>query len=405
MRILLVHEYYRERGGEDVAFEADADLLTAAGHDVETLTFNNTEIPDSPSIRERIELFASTIWSREAAARVARKIGETGAEVVHFHNTFPLASPAVLAVASKIRVPTVMTLHNYRLICPSATLFREGKVCEDCVSSFLPFPAVMHSCYRGSRLQSAAVATMSTIHKVLHTWERNVDLFITPSEFLRQSLVRSGMPESRIEVRSNAVPHPSALEAERGDDFLFVGRLVDYKGVAALLNAWEGRPDLPHLRIVGGGEMEHLVREAAAANSNIDYLGEMSHDDVYREMRKARALVVPSIWYETQGLTILEAFACGLPVIGSRIGAIPEAVIDGQTGLLFEPDAHQELVARVEWALGHRAEMEAMGAEAEALFHRRYSPEASISRLLALYDQVLNGGRSGSALVAANSSK
>ncbi len=390
MRVLLMHEYYRERGGEDVAFETDAELLAAAGHEVNTLTFSNDEIPDSPSVRDRLGLFASTIWSRRAAARVTRKIAEVRPDVVHVHNTFPLASPAVLAAASKAGVPTVVTLHNYRLLCSSATLFRAGAICEDCTRSFLPYPAVMHSCYRGSRLQSAAVATMSSIHKARRTWQRNVDLFITPSEFLRSRLLQAGLPAHRIEVRSNAVVPPPNGERTPGGAFVFVGRLVDYKGIQTLLNAWQGRPDLPHLRIVGSGDMEPLVRRAAEMpDSNIEYLGALPHSEVYHEMRGARALLMPSAWYETQGLTMLEAFACGLPVIGANIGAIPEAVIEGETGLLFQPGRHEELATKVEWAATHLTEMEAMGERGRNAFFEHYAPEPSIARLLTLYEQVL----------------
>jgi glycosyltransferase involved in cell wall biosynthesis len=387
MRILLVHEYYRQRGGEDVAFETDGALLEAAGHEVARLTFHNTEIADKRSPVDALKLFATTVWSREAAAKVDRAITQHRPDVAHFHNVFPLGSPAAFNAAAKRGVPVLATLHNYRLICPNASLYRDSRVCEDCVRKPLALPGLLHACYRDSHSQSAAVVAMLAFHKLRRTWSRDVTTFIAPSEFLRRKVIEGGLPAGKVRVRPNAVAAPPKSPPGEARGFLYVGRLTQNKGVPTLLRAWQQEGTLPPLRIVGTGELEEMARDAALTTDTIEYSGPLPHDEVFRAMSRARALLFPSTWYENQPLTILEAFASGVPVIASRLGALPELVRDGETGLLFAPGDAADLAAKVRWATENAAAMRGMGEKALKLYRAEYSPEASIEKLVSLYEE------------------
>ena len=400
MRVLLVHAYYKERGGEDVVFETDAKLLSGAGHEVRTLPFHNTEIGDALSVRDRLGLAVSTVWSRSSASRVAAAVADFEPEVVHFHNTFPLISPAAFSAAGRQGVPVVVTLHNYRLVCANANLYRDGTVCEDCFGKPVPYPAVQHACYRGGRAESAVVAAMQVAHRARRTWTRDVDRFITPSAFARAKLVQAGLPAGRVTVRTNAVwgadlkvcSYVSREGTGRGG-FLYVGRLAPNKGIATLLDAWRGRHDMPVLRIAGDGEMASDVRAAAASNPSIEYLGSLPHDEVVAAMCRSIGLVVPSTWYEIQGLVILEAFSCATPVIASDIGAIPEAVREGRTGLLVPPGDAGALAERVRWAAANVDAMRSMGDGAFAMFESDFSPERSLAQLVQVYETARAGRR------------
>jgi glycosyltransferase involved in cell wall biosynthesis len=385
MRVLLVHAYYKERGGEDVAFETDARLLIEAAHEVHTLPFHNAEIGDALPLRDRLGLAATTVWSRHAARRVEAAIIEHEPEVVHFHNTFPLVSPAAFSAARGLGVAVVATLHNYRLICANANLYRDGGVCESCIGKPVPYPAVANACYRDGRAESAVVASMQLFHRMRNTWSRDVDRFITPSAFARLKLVQAGLPRDRVSVRSNAVMPAAAARRTVRDGFLYVGRLAQNKGISTLLDAWR-EPGMPMLRIGGDGEMTGEVKAAASANASIEYLGPLSHDDVVRAMRHSVALVVPSVWYEIQGLVILEAFSCATPVIASNIGAIPEAVLDGENGRLVPSGNAGALASAVRWAAANPGAMRMMGDKAGARFEDVYSPERSLGQLLDVYE-------------------
>jgi hypothetical protein len=196
MRQLLVHNRYQQPGGEDAVFEAEAALLQRHGHDVEQWVEDNREIPTTPTAR----LAAHTVWSSPAVRRLEAILHRTRPEVVHFHNTFPLISPAAYVTCRRQGVPVVQTLHNYRLICPNAMLFRDGHPCEECVGRVVPWPGVVHACYRGSRAQTAVAAAMLATHRVRGTWTRDVDVYVALTQFARGKFLRGGLPETRIVV-------------------------------------------------------------------------------------------------------------------------------------------------------------------------------------------------------------
>lgn len=387
MRILLVHEYYQERGGEDGAYEADGAMLEAAGHEVHRLSFANEDIRVSSPLAAA-GLFLTTNWSRSAARRLKAELAATQPDLVHFHNVFPLISPAAFPAAARSGAAVVQTLHNYRLVCPNASLYRDGHVCEDCLGKRVAWPALLHACYRNSRAQTSAVVSMLALHRARKTWQKDVDLLIAPSQFLRDKLIQGGIPEDRIRVRPNLVEAlPEAPEGTR-DGFLFVGRLTANKGLETLMKAWVGS-DMPALRIAGSGDLASTVEEFARRHPSVEYLGALSRDQVLHQMQRSTALLFPSLWFENQPLTILEAFASGLPVIASRLGAMPELIREGQTGLLFAPDDGDDLAARVRWSVSHPQEIEEMSAQVRDVYQNEFSAQQSLNTLLTLYEVAL----------------
>ena len=387
--VLIVHDRYRQAGGEDVVVANEAALLRGHGHRVSELIVDNDAIPDRAGPLAKARLAANTVWSFSAASAVRHRIEHERPDVVHVHNVLPLLSPAVLAAAHAAGTAVVQTIHNYRLVCPAGTLFRDGGPCEDCVGRSFAWPAVTHACYRSSPTQSAVVATMLAAHRARGTWTRDVDLYLAVSGFVRDRLVAGGLPDDRIVVKSNFVeagPKAGTAKAARRDGpFLFVGRLTTDKGVDLLLDSWAGATDMPRIEVVGDGPLADQVAASAASNGRVVATGRLDRDEVRDRMLAAPALVFPSRWYEGQPMTIVEAFAAGLPVIAASIGSLPELVEDGVTGLLFEAGDRTGLRRAVAWAVAHPADMRRMGQRALAVYRERFTPEAGYGALIAAY--------------------
>jgi glycosyltransferase involved in cell wall biosynthesis len=383
VRILHVHEHYQQPGGEDQAFARENALLEAAGHSLVRYSVHNDQIRDMG----RLRLAQATVWNQAVYRELRDLIRRERPALAAFQNTLPLISPAAYYAASSEGVPVVQTLHNYRLLCPSGLLFREGRVCEDCVGKTVAWHGVIHGCYRGSRPASAAVATMLAVHRVLGTWDEQVDLYVALTEFAREKFVAGGIPPERIMVRPHFV-HPDPGPGEgKGGYALFVGRLSPEKGLDTLLDAWGRLGGRMPLRIVGDGPLGPLVRATAGRTPGVEWLGRKSVDEVSRLMAEAAFLVFPSKWYETFGLVAIEAFARGTPVIAARIGAIAEVVAHGRTGLHFRPGDPEDLAGQVEWALTHPSELAVMRREARTEFETKYTAKRNYELLMDIYER------------------
>jgi glycosyltransferase involved in cell wall biosynthesis len=386
--VLAVHNRYREFGGEDVAFEAETQLLEEHGHRVERVVVDNDRIPDDPSVPESTRLAVRTIWSPRAAALVARRVRAAGAGVVHVHNFFPLLSPAIYSAARAAGAAVVQTLHNYRLICPVATLYRDGHVCEDCVGRPFAWPGVVHACYRGSVSASAAVATMLAANRIRGTWRRDVDLYLAVSDFIRTKLVEGLLPADLVAVKPNFVADPGPSERDPGAHFLYVGRLSEDKGIETLLDAWRLVDPRIGLRIVGDGPLAGRVAAAAVRLPNVTWVGRVAHEGIIDELHAARALVFPSRWYEGMPLVIVEAFAAGRPVIASRLGTAGELVSDA-TGTLFPAGDPVALARAVSWFDANADAAAARGFAARERYLEAYSPERNYPLIAAFYAEAI----------------
>lgn len=384
MRVLAVHNYYQEAGGEDEVFAAEAALLKRKGHTVTTYTIHNSCITPS----NLIQVGCKTFWNRTEFRKITEMSLASGAELIHFHNTFPLLSPSAYYAASRLAIPCVQTLHNYRLICPNAILYREGHVCEECVGKTVPWPGAVHACYRDSRLTSALTAGMLSVHRSIGTWRNKVTIYIALTEFAKQKCIEGGLPADRIAVKPNFLnddPGPG----RGGDGALFVGRLAESKGVRVLLDAWKRLAGIVPLTIIGDGPLAPEVRQATVQIPGVRWLGRQPKDAVFAEMRAHSLLVVPSGWYEAFPMTVVEAFATGLPVVASNLGSLATLVDDGRTGLHFAAGNAADLAAKVRWALSNSSDLARMRLRARSEFEVNYTAEMNYAMLMGIYTKAL----------------
>ena len=377
--IVVVHNRYRDPGGEDAVFEQESALLEAHGHRVERIEATY----DQAVGLSRGRLATSVFWNRAAGRRVAEAVARTGATIAHFHNTVPLISPAAYYAARSAGAAVVQTLHNYRLVCPGGLLLREGAPCEVCVGSPLAWRGVVHGCYRDSRVESAGMATMVAAHRLLGTWRRAVDAYIALGAFPRDRFVAGGLPAERLHVRPNFLASDPEVGEHQGDYALFVGRLTEQKGVRVMVEAWRRLDgDIP-LRILGGGALDEGV---LGKTPGVEWLGPRGPAEVLDAMKGARALVFPSISYENCPMTVVEALATGLPVIASRMGSLPSMVRHERTGLLFEAGSAPALAGAVRRAWREPG-WRAMGAAARADYEAAYRAPTAYAGLMAIYEQ------------------
>ena len=385
LTVLLVHNSYRQWGGEDVVVEAETKLLEQRGHRVHHFTARSDEILERGSLRQRLRLAVEAVWSASARKRMCSLLRRARPDIAHFHNTFPLISPSVYGACRELDVPVVQTLHNYRLLCPAASLARNDRPCEDCLGKVVPWPGVVHACYRDSHVQTAVASTMLAVHNVRGTWAREVDVYLALTEFGRQLHIRGGLPAARVLVKPNCLNPDPGLSASDREFFVFASRLDRSKGFETLLKAWDLLPTGMPLRILNDGPLAGRL-SFGGGDPQIDFLGRVPRHEMIGMLGWAKALIFPSQWYEGLGNVNIEAFACGTPVIASRLGAIPEVIRHGETGLLFNPGDAQDLAGAVTWATEHPQEMRRMGIAARAEFEAKYTAEHVYAKLMEAYD-------------------
>lgn len=361
-------------------------MLEQHGHQVEKLTFSNKEIN---SLSEKLKAALGVVYNSGSAKVVEERIRAFQPDVIHVHNFFPLLSPSVFSVAQRMHVPIVMTLHNYRLVCPSALLYYNGKVQLENLHKTFPIDAVRQKVYRDSAVQTASVVLTTGIHKVLGTWKSKVAKFIalTPgaAELFRDSSLK--LKPEQLAVKPNFTQDIGIGHAERDDFFLYVGRLTPEKGIETLLKAHELKT-FP-LKVVGDGPLRERVEAYAAAHAGIDYLGFQNREQVLELLKSARGLIFSSEWMETFGMTIIEAFSTGTPVVAAKIGGAEQLVEDGVNGLHYSPGRAAELSEKVQLLLQHPALASKLGAAARKSYEARYTPEANYRMLLSIYEDAI----------------
>jgi glycosyltransferase involved in cell wall biosynthesis len=304
-------------------------------------------------------------------------------DVVHIHNTFLVVSPSVVWAAARRKAAVVQTLHNFRLLCPQGTFLRERAVCDACAGR-PPWRAVMHRCYRNSAAQSAVLAGILMGHRVLGTYQKKVNRFIALSRFARERFIAGGLPGQKIRVKPNFVEWAQRPSWGSRHGGLFVGRLSEEKGIAVLLDAMR-LPECAELKVAGDGPWAAAV----AHRLNGQYMGYLDSEAVAAQMRQAAFLVLPSIGHEQMPMTVLQAFASGLPVIASRRGALTELVADGITGLLAVPGNAADLAAKIAWARTHPDRIEAMGRAARAEYEQHYTAPTNYTTLMDIYEDAI----------------
>lgn len=342
MRIALVHNSYLQRGGEDVVVEHELELLRQQGHQVECYFTSNSQLLRVGQWKQLL----FSLWNGRERRLFRQWLRQKKCDIVHVHNTFAYLSPAILAVPHQLGIPLVVTLHNYRLVCPAGILFRAGNICHLCLQHRSLLPGLRHRCYRGSFKHSAVVVANLQLHRWLASWSRHVDLFFVFGARQQQLLLAAGLPVAKLQIKANSVPWRAKRQlpasfAELKFDFLLLGRISVEKGSLPLLRWWAEHRPPAKLTVVGGcapellSEFEKLVADCDLIN----YTGSVGHSEVASILAGSRFLIFPSIWYEGMPMVLLEACCHGVPVLARRLGAAAECVSAGKSGFFFSNDA------------------------------------------------------------------
>lgn len=382
LRILVAHSRYQSGpvSGENRVVDDEVALLRSAGHDVEIVDPRARNGSRLDLVRNGID----AVWSRETVTTLRQKISHHRPHVVHAHNLFPALSPAVFRTTRAFDVPMVATLHNYRLLCLPGTFLRQGRCCEVCLGR-LPWRGVTGRCFRDSVTASGSYAASLALHRLLGSF-RDVDLYLAVSNFVRSKYVEAGFSPDKVTVKHN-FSWPALRRSGPGKYFLYLGRLSEEKGVDTLLAGW--RLNYGELRIVGDGPAAVELRRSAPAG--VRFTGPVSGDDALLQLREARALLLPSRSFEGLPRTVVEAAASGVPVVASRWGALPEAVVPGRSGILVQLDDIRAWRGAVEELLEDETSM-ALGDGARSEWVARFSPEQSLRALEGAYERVMRAG-------------
>lgn len=384
MKILLTHNFYQISGGEDAVVKNESDLLIKNGNEVLLHTVDNANIN---SLLSKALAMVNVPFSFSQYKKMLKVLKAEKPDVVHVHNYFPILSPSVFYACKKAKVPVVHTLHNYRAVCPTALLMHEGRINESSLTGSAWW-TVTKRVYRDSFIGSFTLASMVELHKKIATWYSKVDLFIALTEFARKKYSFAGWPEEKIVVKPNFISDPILTGApilRKRNYGLYVGRLSEEKGIDVLLSAWKNIK-YP-IKIIGEGEVESVV------SPSVDLLGRQPKEKVIQYIKSSQFIVVPSICYEGFPMAIVEAFACGTPVLCSRLGSMEEIVCNGITGLHFEAGNVDDLAEKVQWMIDYPEEVKKMGRNARAEYLAKYTPEKNYEMLMDIYQQAMEESR------------
>jgi len=381
MRILFVHSRYQVRGGEEACLEAEVELLRQHGHTVEVYEEHN----DRAKSLTMLQLATRTVWSQESYQAIRARLSTEPFDIVHVHNFFQMISPAVYHAAHMAGVPIVQTLHNYRLMCPSGVFMRDGKICEDCLGQPVPWPGIVHSCYRDSRAASSVVAAMLSTHRALRTWNL-ISRYIALTTFARDKFIQGGFPAEKLVIKPNFLNQDPEIGTGAGRYALYAGRLSPEKGIRLMLSAWEQLGDRIPLKIIGDGPLVSDVEAAAAKNPAIAWLGRQPSDKVYALLKDATFLMFPSEWYEGLPRIVIESFAVGTPVVAANLGSMSSLVTPDRTGLHFRAGDVSDLVTTVHHLLSNPTALAEMRQTARIEYETHYTAAKNYDQLIEIYN-------------------
>lgn len=386
MRILLIHSYYRQKGGEDVVFEQDLELIKKF-EEVRALSFNNRA-----GMHGGIQFFLS-IWNSRITRKLIKEIKEFKPDLVHIYNWHYATGPNIIRTASRLGCKVVLSVGNYRLLCPSGTLSHNGKLFLDSISKpYFPWKAVFMRVYRESYLQTFWLSFIVWFHKKIGTWDR-IDRFIVPSRVVKELYTKTrnyiNLPAEKFVVKPNFSMPYEKNSPTRNNHFLYVGRLSEEKGITNLLDAFSESPY--EVMIAGTGPLWKTVSEVSKRFPNIRYVGVLDKESVLNALSICTALVVPSICYETFGMVVTEGLSCGCPIIASDIGSPSEIVQEGVTGFLFKAGDKQSLCNALDrWQKLSEHEKKDIQENCRSNYQNMYSPEKNWDQLLSIYESVMN---------------
>ena len=392
MKIFLVHNFYGSTApsGENTAFVSEASLLRNRGHSIVEFTRNSDELLHQ-GLYGTVRGALGTVWNPLSLRKLKSALREIKPEIVHVHNTFPILSPSVLYATSDLDIPTVMTLHNYRIGCSAATALRKDEPCTLCLDKKSVLPALRYGCYRDSRIATLPVSLMIALHRAKNTWKKNIDAFITLTEFQREKMIQFGIPEASLFVKPQFLENPpEPLPWQRRESkAVFIGRLYPAKGIHILIDSWKkwGKSAAP-LEIIGDGPMRNELMNAAGkseAASSISFLGNLSHAEAMRRLSSAKLLILPSLCFEGFPMVVQEAYAYGVPIAASNIGSLPYLIPENRSGTLFVPGNAESLLASVQPLLADDKQLRLLGAQAKQEFDSKYTAGKNYDILMSIY--------------------
>lgn len=388
MRILIVHNRYRSTApsGENRVVDTESATLTGLGHTVEHFERHSDDIEDWTSV-QKATLPARVVWNPETRRDLKRVLREFRPDVVHVHNTFPVISPSILYACRDERVPVVVTLHNYKLLCASGDFFRDGEVCHDCAGGN-PLAAVEHRCYRGSVAATVPTVLAARVHR--RAWRSLVAAYIFISDSQRKLLGAMDLDPERVFVKHNLVPYDAPPAAARERQVAYVGRLDQAKGVPLLMRGWDRYRETTgdealRLVIAGSGPLDDEVRAWAATRPSVEVAGHLSKQECAALVARSRAVLLPSQWEETFGLVVVEAMAAGVAPVATAHGSFPELITDGVDGALFQPGDPDDLAKTLLDVDGNPERYQEYGRAARVTYDRRFEPGHGADRLLEIY--------------------
>lgn len=392
MKVLFIHNYYQQYGGEDTVVKAEKNLLTSYGNKVTVYSRLNSRVYRY-SFLKKVNLYLSTHWSKDDYFDIKNIIQKENPDIAHIHNTFLLITPSAYYACRDSGLPIVQTLHNYRFLCPGGNLYIKGLICEECLKEKSFKKSLANGCWRNSRLLTASVTRMLKYHIDKGTFKNSIDCYIALTEFSKNKFIEAGYDPKKMVVKPNFVSFDPAKREKVGKYILFVGRLSEEKGVWLLVNSWNKLNNLP-LKIIGTGDLlKDLVKYSRMKKLNIDFLGQKSHEDVLSYIKNAAFVVLPSKCYETFGRVIIESFACSVPVVATKLGAMGELIQDNKTGLLFKEGDRDDLVRKINYLWERKDLIEELGRNAREEYENKYTAEKNYDMLIKIYNQVIESGK------------
>lgn len=391
VKVLVAHNFYQQPGGEDAVFADEMRLLRENGNEVVEYVRHNADI-SSFAVTQFATLPARTLWNWDSYAQVKQILLREKPDVAHFHNIFPLISPAAYQACWDLDVPVVQSLHNSRLFCPSGRLFYGGSYCERCLGQSIPWAGISRGCYRDSQIQTGIVGLTIAAHRKMGTWNEKVSRYVVFNSFFRQKFIQAGLPADKIAIKPHFLDDPGTSASE-GKYGLYVGRLSQAKGVLTLLRAAGKVPHVP-IKLCGTAPFEADIQQAAAQPAaNVELLPFAPRETVFELMKNAAFLIWPSEAVESFGLVAVEAFACGKSVISSGLGAMPELVQENRTGIGFRAGDVDDLAAKIDWAWSNKGEMDRMGSAARRVYEANYSARGNYAQLMQIYNEAISERR------------
>jgi glycosyltransferase involved in cell wall biosynthesis len=384
MKVLIIHNHYLGRGGEDEVVNSEARLLEEHGHEVIVYEKTNEDIERMTFLKKLYFTLFELGFSRPVYNEIKEIVKREKPDIAHIHNIFIYITPSVYIALKEENIPITQSLHNYRFVCVKGTFFNKGRVCEKCTNSRF-FNAVVGKCWKGSFFLSLFMVGL--LHKI-NSLVKSIDSYIVTSKFSRSKFIEFGLEEQKMHLKPNFLTIEPESSNQDNNYALFIGRFVDYKGVETLMEAYKINPSF-NLKIIGDGPLRNKMRDFTSSYNNIELLVNVERGLLLNTIRKSSFIIFPSECYENMPLVIIESFALSKPVLASNLGSIKEFVVDGVSGILFEPGNAKDLAAKIIYLFSHNKERMEMSKNVNKIYCEKFNKEKNYHDLMNIYEETI----------------